>query len=171
MPEQAASSEQPPAGEHAQHNTKLTDATPPPAPSMANMMAQVIQMMSMQQQAMLASQQRMQKTSSTVSSRSNPPKFLGKQDEDLELWILQIEEYSAAYATERESDDSRFVNVVVPFLGPDVMSWYREFKASVGETPRTWALFKEHIRARFLDSDFKYKLLTKMYELQVTGSQ
>ncbi|KAE8891561.1 hypothetical protein PF003_g24340 [Phytophthora fragariae] len=190
MLEQAASSEQTPAGEHAQPNTTSTDATPPPALSMENMMAQVIQMMSMQQQSMLASQQRMQETivnsqqqmhafmvqlatfqsemfaqkskANQKKQRANPPKFLGKQDEDLELWIFQIEEHFAAYATERESDDSRFVNMVIPFLGPDVMSWYREFKASVGETPRTWSLFKEHIRARFRDSDFEYKLLTKI---------
>ncbi|GMF56186.1 unnamed protein product [Phytophthora fragariaefolia] len=61
--------------------------------------------------------------------------------------------------------------MVVPFLGPDVMSWYREFKASVGDEPRTWTLFKENIRARFRNSDFEFKLLTKMNELQATGTQ
>ncbi|KAG2813302.1 hypothetical protein PC118_g1589 [Phytophthora cactorum] len=61
--------------------------------------------------------------------------------------------------------------MVVPFLGTDVMSWYREFKTMLGDEPRTWSLFKQHIRARFRDSDFKFKLLTKMYELQPTGSQ
>ncbi|ETK95690.1 hypothetical protein L915_01403 [Phytophthora nicotianae] len=61
--------------------------------------------------------------------------------------------------------------MVVPFLGSDVMSWYRKFKASIGEAPRTWCLFKEHIRARFRDSDFELKLLTKMYDQQATGTQ
>eukprot|EP00644_Phytophthora_capsici_P006689 jgi/Phyca11/103557/e_gw1.8.871.1 len=51
------------------------------------------------------------------------------------------------------------------------MSWYREFKVATGENPRTWSLFKEQIRARFRDSDFEYKLLSKMYNLQATGSQ
>lgn len=162
-------------------------------------MGYVIQIMSMQQQTMMASHQRMQEAVLTSLQqiqefmvqqaafqskifaqqsrtnqqkfRANSPKFVGKHDEDLELWISQIEEHVTAYATERESEDSRFVNMVVSFLGPDVMSWYREFKASIGESPRTWPLFKEQIRARFRDSDFEFKLLIKMYELQATGTQ
>ncbi|KAE9293586.1 hypothetical protein PF008_g24755, partial [Phytophthora fragariae] len=85
--------------------------------------------MSMRHQSMLASQQRMQETivnsqqqmhafmvqqatfqsemfaqqskANQQKQRANPPKFLGKQDEDLELWIFQIEEHFAAYATKR----------------------------------------------------------------------
>ncbi|KAG3107287.1 hypothetical protein PI125_g12881 [Phytophthora idaei] len=61
--------------------------------------------------------------------------------------------------------------MVVPCLGADVMPWYREFKFSLGEAPRTWSLFKQQIRVRFRDSDFKYKLLTKMFDLQPSGTQ
>eukprot|EP00644_Phytophthora_capsici_P006473 jgi/Phyca11/118323/e_gw1.36.512.1 len=51
------------------------------------------------------------------------------------------------------------------------MSWNREFKTILGDEPRPWSLFKQQIRARFRDSDFEFKLLTKMYELRPTGSQ
>ncbi|OWZ21350.1 hypothetical protein PHMEG_0004112 [Phytophthora megakarya] len=106
-----------------------------------------------------------------AKQRAKPPKFMGKQDEDLELSIFQIEEHFAIYTVERDNNDLRFVNLVIPFLRPDVMSWYREFKASIGETPRTWTLFKEQIRSRFRDSDFEFKLLTNMYDLPATSTQ
>ncbi|GMF23322.1 unnamed protein product [Phytophthora fragariaefolia] len=103
--------------------------------------------------------------------KANPPRFYGRQNEDLELWLFHIEEHFAVYADLREGDDSRIVDMVVPVLGTDVMSWYREFKTALGDTPRTWPLFKQQIRARFRDSDFEFKLLAKMYELQPTGTQ
>lgn len=73
----------------------------------------------------------------------NPPKFQGRPDENLELWLFQIEEHFAAYVTERNSCDSRFVGMVIPFLGPDMMSWFREFKATLGDNPRTLFLIKQ----------------------------
>ncbi|KAG1696750.1 hypothetical protein DVH05_017972 [Phytophthora capsici] len=119
------------------------------------------------QQAMYEQQAR----SNVQKQKANPPRFHARPDDDLELWLFQIEEHFAAYADLRESNDSRFVDMVVPFLGTDVMSWYREFKTILGDEPRPWSLFKQQIRARFRDSDFEFKLLTKMYELRPTGSQ
>ncbi|ETL45392.1 hypothetical protein L916_04516, partial [Phytophthora nicotianae] len=51
------------------------------------------------------------------------------------------------------------------------MSWYREFKHAMGTNPRTWSLFKQQIRARNRDSDYEFKLLTKMHDLQVSSTQ
>lgn len=51
------------------------------------------------------------------------------------------------------------------------MSWYRKFKNILGDQPRTWFLFKQQIRVRFRESDFEFKLLSKLHDLQVTGSQ
>ncbi|KAF4040895.1 Retrotransposon gag protein [Phytophthora infestans] len=61
--------------------------------------------------------------------------------------------------------------MVVPFLGTEAMSWYREFKTTLGVSPRVWAVFKQQIRLRFRDSDFDYKLLSKLYNLRVSGTQ
>ncbi|KAG3072448.1 hypothetical protein PI124_g20688 [Phytophthora idaei] len=190
------SNEQPPADTQTESSSLPINST---EDSMEQMMAQVMEMMTMQQQSMLAGQHKIQEAflvdqqqmqafmvqqaayqsemfaqqprANQQKQRDNPPMFLGKPDDDLELWIFQIEEHFAAYTTEGESDDSRFVNMVVPFPGPDAMSWCREFKAVLGEAPRTWALLKEQIRARFRDSDFDFKLLINMYELQATGTQ
>ncbi|GMF57979.1 unnamed protein product [Phytophthora fragariaefolia] len=103
--------------------------------------------------------------------KANPPKFNGRADEDLELRLFQIEEHFATYSVEQNSNDSRFVDMVVPFLNSDVMSWYREFKLAMGENPRPWPLLKQQIRARYRDSDYEFKLLTKMHDLRVTGTQ
>ncbi|KAG3097419.1 hypothetical protein PI124_g10214 [Phytophthora idaei] len=103
--------------------------------------------------------------------KANHPKFHGWADDDLELWLVHIEEHFAAYTVEQSSNDSRFVGMVVPFLVVDVMAWYREFKHAMGSNPRTWPLFKQQIRARYRDSDYEFKLLTKMRDLQVSGSQ
>ncbi|OWZ02665.1 hypothetical protein PHMEG_00025733 [Phytophthora megakarya] len=59
---------------------------------------------------------------------------------------------------------SHFVDMVVPFLGLDVMPWYREFKHAMGNIPRTWPLFKQQIRARYRDNDYEFKLITKMHD-------
>eukprot|EP00644_Phytophthora_capsici_P005689 jgi/Phyca11/98148/e_gw1.2.1202.1 len=96
------------------------------------------------QQAMYEQQAR----SNVQKQKANPPRFHAHPDDDLELWLFQIEEHFAAYADLRESNDSRFVDMVVPFLGTDVMSWNREFKTILGDEPRPWSLFKQQIRAR-----------------------
>ncbi|KAG3190377.1 hypothetical protein PC128_g11384 [Phytophthora cactorum] len=175
--------------------------TPSPAPQMPsgampqagagmgdNAVRQLLQMMASQQQAMLLQQQQFQafmeqqttfqremfEQQSRVTRqkyKADPPKFHGRADEDLELWLFAIEEHLSGYARERDSCDSRFVDMVAPFLGPDAMSWYREFKNILGDRPRTWFLFKQQIRIRFRDSDFEFKLLSKLHDLQVTGTQ
>ncbi|OWZ04313.1 LOW QUALITY PROTEIN: hypothetical protein PHMEG_00023808 [Phytophthora megakarya] len=104
------------------------------------------------------------------NQRANPPKFMGKSDEDLELWIFQIEEHFSGYSNVRVTIRGSLTSWF-HFFGPNVMSWYQELKASIGETPRRWTLFKEQIRSRFRDSDFEFKLLIKMYDLQATVMQ
>ncbi|KAG3151616.1 hypothetical protein PI124_g10616 [Phytophthora idaei] len=99
------------------------------------------------------------------------PKFHGRADEDLELWLFPMEEHLSGYARERDSCNSRFTDMVVPFWGPDAMSCYREFKNVLSDHPRTWLLFKQQIRARFRDSGFKFKLLPEIHDLQVSGTQ
>ncbi|GMF40888.1 unnamed protein product [Phytophthora fragariaefolia] len=156
-----------------------------PAPDVTT---QIMQMMRMQQQAMQAQQQQFQAfmhqqalfqremfesqaRANTQKQKPDPPKFNGKSSEDLELWLFHIEEYLSAYASERNSPDSRFVDMVVPFLGPEAMSWYREFKNTLGDSPRVWAVFKQQIRLRFRDSDYDYNLLSKLHSLRVSGTQ
>ncbi|KAG3055577.1 hypothetical protein PC122_g21677 [Phytophthora cactorum] len=56
-------------------------------------------------------------------------------------------------------------------LGVDAQAWYRDVKISQRTSPITWQVFKERIRARYLDQDFKYKTLTKIYELKPGKSQ
>ncbi|ETO80890.1 hypothetical protein F444_04711 [Phytophthora nicotianae P1976] len=41
----------------------------------------------------------------------------------------------------------------------------------MGTNPRTWSLFKQQIRAHNRDSDYEFKLLTKMHDLQVSSTQ
>ncbi|GMF48637.1 unnamed protein product [Phytophthora fragariaefolia] len=139
--------------------TQASSSTVPPPPvSEQSVLMQMMQMMAVQQQAM-------------QTHKGEPPKFNGSAKEDLELWLFQIEEHFSSYAAERDDNDSRFVDVVVPYLGTDVMSWYREFKQTLGEHPRTWYLLKQQLWIRFRDSDFEYKLLSRLYDLRATGSQ
>ncbi|KAE8986423.1 hypothetical protein PR003_g28472 [Phytophthora rubi] len=156
-----------------------------PAPDVTT---QIMQMMMMQEQAIQAQQQQFQAflhqqalfqreifesqaRANTQKQKADPPKFNGKSSEDLELWLFHIEEHLSAYASERNSPDSRFVDMVVPFLSPEAMSWYREFKNTLGDSPRVWAVFKQQIRLRFRDSNYDYKLLSKLHNLRVSGTQ
>ncbi|KAG2760997.1 hypothetical protein PC129_g13664 [Phytophthora cactorum] len=66
---------------------------------------------------------------------------------------------------------SSFSDMVFANLGVDAQAWYRDVKISQGTSPITWQVFKERIRARYRDKDFKYKTLTKMYELKPGKSQ
>ncbi|KAG3056905.1 hypothetical protein PC122_g21208 [Phytophthora cactorum] len=160
----------------------------PAASDTAQMLSSLVSMFSLQQQAIANSQQQihafmaqqtrfqqemyeMQARANRQKQKANPPKFHGRADDDLELWLFHIEEHFAAYTVEQSSNDSRFVDMVVPFLGVDVMAWYHEFKHAMGSNPRTWPLFKQQIRARYRDSDYEFKLLTKIHDLQVSGTQ
>ncbi|KAI9980871.1 hypothetical protein PInf_010208 [Phytophthora infestans] len=126
----------------------------------------------MQQQALLQREMyESQARANTQKQKADPPKLNGKSSEDLELWLFHIEEHFSANAAERDAPDSRFVDMVVPFLGTEAMSWYREFKTTLGESSRVWAVFKPQIRLLFRDSDFDYKLLSKLYNLRVSGTQ
>ncbi|KAI9990497.1 hypothetical protein PInf_021525 [Phytophthora infestans] len=102
--------------------------------------AQLMKMLIAQQQTMQAQQQQAiqahQARANTSKQIADPPKFNGKSSEDLELWLLHIEELFSADAAERDAPDSRFVDMVVPFLGTEAMSWYREFKTTLEESPR-----------------------------------
>ncbi|GMF40357.1 unnamed protein product [Phytophthora fragariaefolia] len=133
---------------------------PAAAPSTTDhILSELVRMMAVQQAAIQASNLQMQTFMAQLAQfqsamyeqqlrangqkqKANPPRFYGRQDEDLELWLFHIEAHFAVYADLREGNDSRFVDMVVPVLGTDVMSWYREFKTSLGVTPRTWQLFK-----------------------------
>ncbi|OWZ19817.1 hypothetical protein PHMEG_0005873 [Phytophthora megakarya] len=56
-------------------------------------------------------------------------------------------------------------------LGTDAQAWYSDVKISLGADPLAWSVFKERIRARFRDKAFKFKTLTKMYELKANKSK
>ncbi|KAG3234009.1 hypothetical protein PI124_g20933, partial [Phytophthora idaei] len=191
--DQTSASGQPAPSTPAPQGTGATP-TPSPAPQMPsgampqagagmgdNAVSQLLQMMASQQQqfqAFMEQQTTFQREMFEQQSRvthqkykADPPKFHGRADEDLELWLFAIKEHLSGYAREHDSCDSRFVDTVVPFLGPDAMSWYREFKNILGDRPRTWFLFKQQIRIRFRDSDFEFRLLSKLHDLQVTGTQ
>ncbi|ETK88336.1 hypothetical protein L915_07395 [Phytophthora nicotianae] len=168
MPDQQYQETRTPAAS-AQAGPTMPAGPPPPVPQpgptpseatgTAQMLASLVNMLYMRQQAMTTSQQQMhnfmaqqarfqqemyemQARANRQKQKANPPKFYGHADDDLELWLFQIEEHFAAYTLEMGSNDSRFVDMVVPFLGVDVMAWYREFNLAMGPNPRTWSLFK-----------------------------
>ncbi|POM64736.1 Hypothetical protein PHPALM_19704 [Phytophthora palmivora] len=126
-------------------------------------------MFSLQQQAMATSQEQMrafmqqqarfQREMYEKHARANPPKFHGCADEDMELWLFHIEEHFATPKMDWSSDDSRFLDIVVPFLDVDAMAWHREFKHSTGNNPETWSVFKHQIRSPYRDNDYDIKFM------------
>ncbi|ETO65836.1 hypothetical protein F444_16903, partial [Phytophthora nicotianae P1976] len=133
MPNQQYQETPPPA---ARAQAAMPAGPPPPAPQpgpaeadasgTAQMLASLVHMFSMQQQTMASSQQQMR------TFMAQQAQF---QHEMYELWLLHIEEHFAANTLEMERNDSRFVEVVVPFLGVDIMAWYGEFKHAIGTNP------------------------------------
>ncbi|GMF46857.1 unnamed protein product [Phytophthora fragariaefolia] len=113
----------------------------------------------------------MQARANRQKQKADPPKFHDRAEDDLELWLFHIEEHFAAYTVEMSRNDSRFVDMFVPFLGVDVMAWYREFKHAMGSSPRTWPLLKQQIRSRYRDNDYEFKILTKTHDLRVPTTQ
>ncbi|GMG17223.1 unnamed protein product [Phytophthora fragariaefolia] len=113
----------------------------------------------------------MQARANRQKQKANPPKFHGRAEDDLELWLFHVEEHFAAYTVEMSSNDSRFVDMIVPFRGVDVMAWYSKFKHAMGSSPHTWPLFKQQTRSRYRDNDYEFKMLTEMHDLRVTTAQ
>ncbi|OWZ09203.1 hypothetical protein PHMEG_00018132 [Phytophthora megakarya] len=96
-------------------------------------------------------QQILQAQTRPIPSRkkSDPPRFGGNDQDDLELWIFSTEQYYSEFRTEMHDFSSNFSDMVFANLGTDAQAWY----------------------PRFRDKDFKFKTLTKMYELKATKSQ
>ncbi|GMF40980.1 unnamed protein product [Phytophthora fragariaefolia] len=130
---------------------------------MSQLLAQTAQI----QQQILQAQTR----SRPARKKSDPPRFEGSDDDDLELWIFSTEQYYTDFQTEMHDLSSSFSDMVFANLGVDAQAWYRDIKISLGSSPCTWEVFKERIRARFCDKDFKFKTLTKIYELKLGKSQ
>ncbi|ETP32099.1 hypothetical protein F442_19129 [Phytophthora nicotianae P10297] len=134
MPNQQYQETPPPA---ASAQAAMPAGPPPPAPQPgpAEADASGTAQMLASLQTMATSQQQMHTFMAQQKQKANPPKFHGRADDDLELWLLHIEEHFAAYTLEMEKNDSRFVEVVVPFLDVDIMAWYGEFKHAIGTNP------------------------------------
>uniref|UniRef100_H3H8H6 Ty3 transposon capsid-like protein domain-containing protein n=1 Tax=Phytophthora ramorum TaxID=164328 RepID=H3H8H6_PHYRM len=143
-----------------QHTLQTTQQQ---ATQMTQLLAQTTQI----QQQILQTQTRPRPS----RKKSNPPRFDGSDQDDLELWIFSTEQYYSEFRTEMHDFSSNFSDMAFANLGTDAQAWYRDVKISLGASPLTWSVFKERIRARFRDKDFKFKTLTKMYELKATKSQ
>ncbi|KAG3254618.1 hypothetical protein PI124_g856 [Phytophthora idaei] len=104
-------------------------------------------------------------------NKPDPPRFECKDSDDLELWIFSTEQYYSEFQTEMHELSSSFSNMMFPNLGVDAQAWFRDVMILIGSSPLTWQLFKERVRARFRDKDFKFKTLTKMFELKPGKSQ
>ncbi|ETO80889.1 hypothetical protein F444_04710 [Phytophthora nicotianae P1976] len=127
MPNQQCQETPPPAAS-AQAGPAMPAGPPPPPPApqpgpaaadasgTAQMLASLVHMFSMQQQAMATSQQQMhtfmaqqaqfqhemyemQSRANRQKQKANQPKFHGRADDDLELWLFHIEEHFAAVMT------------------------------------------------------------------------
>ncbi|OWZ17058.1 hypothetical protein PHMEG_0009052 [Phytophthora megakarya] len=130
---------------------------------MDQLLAQTAQL----QQQFLQAQSRPRPT----RKKSDPPRFEGNDNDDLELWNFNTEQYYSDFYTGMQELSSSFSEMVFANLGVDVQAWFRDLKLSMGSNPLTWALFKERIRARFRHKYFKYKTLSKMFELKPTKPQ
>ncbi|GMF18606.1 unnamed protein product [Phytophthora fragariaefolia] len=129
-----------PAATTSGQGTHVPPPAAPPATDAVPMLASLVNMFSLQQQAIATSQQQMhafmvqqtrfqqemyemQARANRQKQKANTPKFHGCAEEDLELWLIHIEERFLAYTVEMSCNDSRFVDMVVPFLGVDAMAW------------------------------------------------
>ncbi|KAG3107425.1 hypothetical protein PI125_g12745 [Phytophthora idaei] len=87
------------------------------------MLSSLVSTLSLQQQAIATSHQQMhafmvqqarfqqemyemQARANHEKQKANPPKFQGRADDDLELWLFHIEEHFATYTVEQSSNDS-----------------------------------------------------------------
>ncbi|ETP29269.1 hypothetical protein F442_21560 [Phytophthora nicotianae P10297] len=103
----------------------------------SQMLTSLVSLFSLQHQAIATSQQQMHA-------------FMAQQTRfQQEMYEMQSranhhKSEEAAYTAEQNSNDFRFVNMIVPFLGIDVMAWYRKHA---------------------------FRSLTKMHDLQVKTTQ
>ncbi|OWZ12675.1 LOW QUALITY PROTEIN: hypothetical protein PHMEG_00014122 [Phytophthora megakarya] len=81
--------------------------------------------------------------------------------------FFSTEQYYSEYRSAMHDFSSNFSDMVFTNLSTDAQAWYRDVQIS----PLTWSVFKEGIPARFRDKDFRFKTLTKIYELKATKSQ
>jgi hypothetical protein len=99
-----------------------------------------------------------------VARKHQPPTYQGKLDEDLELWFFALEQYYADYHPMMTEESSQFVTMVSIHLGVTPMNWYRQFAMECDHSGRikTWSVFKEAMRRRFLPPDSEYRLRERL---------
>ncbi|OWZ22929.1 hypothetical protein PHMEG_0002280 [Phytophthora megakarya] len=123
------------------------------------------------QQQMAASQSRTE----TLSARptvARKHKLLPKLDEVLGLRFFAIEQYYADYHPMMSGESYQFVIMVSTHLGVTPMSWDRQFAIECDHAGRvkTWAIFKEAMRRRFLPPDSEDRLRERLCSLNQGSS-
>ncbi|KAG6614855.1 uncharacterized protein IUM83_04121 [Phytophthora cinnamomi] len=128
----------------------------------------------MMQQQFAASEARIDALTArpTGARKHQPPTYQGKLDEDLELWFFAVEQFYADYHPQMMEESSQFVTMVSCHLGATPMNWYRQFSLECDSSGRvkTWAIFKEAMRHRFLPPDSEYRLRERLCALSQTSS-
>lgn len=95
-------------------------ATQQQTTQMGQLLAQTAQL----QQQILQAQSRPRPT----RKKSDPPRFEGNDNDDLELWIFSTEQYYSDFQTEMQEFSSSFLGMVFANLGVDAQAWFRDLK-------------------------------------------
>ena len=75
-----------------------------------------------------------------------PPVFMGKKDQDVEVWLHQVDDY---FALTQPQDDAGVAYMILLLHGFARDWWEAEFKSSGGRQPGTIAELKTLLRAAF----------------------
>lgn len=150
-------------------------------PSINGMMQLIIQQNALLQKQMMEQQKQLNEQNSKfnkqiqiIQNRSflknekkgPPPKFSGKDLENVDNWIMNIQEHYSDEKRMMAALNCEFVDKIIrqSVLTGTAMTWYHtyKYKAVRESITRTWEDFKKEIRLRFRDKDFQFKLLSKM---------
>jgi hypothetical protein len=104
--------------------------------------------------------------------RIEPPKYAGSINEDLELFLFQVEQFYADYDPSLRDTSPMFVSMVATFFEPTPMNVYRQFVSECESQGIvvTWPALKDRLRGRFTPPDFEFTLRERLCKLTQLAS-
>jgi hypothetical protein len=96
-----------------------------------------------------------------------PPKYHGREGEDLEAWIFQLKESDKLFPI---GDEMQRVRYVALSLRDTAARWYSAVQMKVPPEIKDWESFITKLRAQFMQMDQKFIARNQMHALQQQGS-
>jgi hypothetical protein len=96
-----------------------------------------------------------------------PPKYYGKQGEDLEAWLFQLEESNRLFPI---TDELQRIRYTALFLRETAAKWYASMQMADPPQIVDWESFTTKLKQQFVHMDQKWLARNQMFSLKQVGN-